>query len=715
VTDFAYDEASSDRAVALEDDAPPKDAAELQERWSVEMAKFEKFAKRWHRDAEKTVKRYLDQREAKQNGDTRLNVYTSTIDVKRAVLLDKPPSCDVSRRFSDADDQEGRVASEMLERILNTDVERRSDTTELAFELAVEDRLVPGLAVVRAVYSVRFKKRKGKKARSYKGEERPETEVPEGDEKEHEDVEARHVHWRDFRWSPTRSWPEMRWVAYGADMTKTTLKQHFGARAKDVPFEGRGKKNRDSVSGGSVDGDAAAADPYARARVWEIWDKETRRVYWFAAGMDGILKVEDDPLELEGFWPMPRPLISHATSSAWLPRPDWCLMEDIYERIDMMETRIGLLIDAVRVCGLYDKEQPEIARLVGEADVNELYPVDNWAMLAEKGGLKGVVDWFPLEQIVAATNELIEKRQGQMDLLYQLDGTADLLRGQAAAAETATKSRISSRAMGVRIQRLQNELARFVGDYMAVKAEIISRHYDDGTIIARSNIDRTPDFPLAAAAIKLLREDFSCYRISVRPEALAMTDFDAVKQERAEFMEGVAKFLTAAAPLAQQSPDMVPFLLEMLKHFIAGFRGATILEGIADRAIDDAKKKLQAAAQNPQAQQDPAQAQLQVEQGKAKIKLQLLQQTAQVKGQQDQQHAQLEAQQRAQEQQSELQAKEQERALDHRYDMQELQEKTALEEQRDARRNQEREAQQVARERQQSQKQALRPGLRGPR
>ena len=43
-----------------------------------------------------------------------------------------------------------------------------------------------------------------------------------------------------------------------------------------------------------------------------------------------------------------------------------------------------------------------IKRLIEETAINELIPVSNWAAFSEKGGVKGLVDWLPLDQITAA-------------------------------------------------------------------------------------------------------------------------------------------------------------------------------------------------------------------------------------------------------------------------------------------------------------------------
>jgi hypothetical protein len=77
-------------------------------------------------------------------GDTRLNLFTANTQTLRSLLYGKTPQVDVARRFADSEDDEARVASEMMERILNTDLEKDSDTAAEAFRQALDDRLLAG-------------------------------------------------------------------------------------------------------------------------------------------------------------------------------------------------------------------------------------------------------------------------------------------------------------------------------------------------------------------------------------------------------------------------------------------------------------------------------------------------------------------------------------------------------------------------------------------
>jgi hypothetical protein len=129
------------------DDSP----AGLAKRWQFEIAAARKSVEDWHKAGEKVVKRFLDKRD---DGDTssRVNLFHSNTQTLLSMLYGKPPSCVVSRRFADADDDVARVAGEVLERHLNTDMEDDGDGYALALQYALQDRLLPGLGVVRVRY-----------------------------------------------------------------------------------------------------------------------------------------------------------------------------------------------------------------------------------------------------------------------------------------------------------------------------------------------------------------------------------------------------------------------------------------------------------------------------------------------------------------------------------------------------------------------------------
>jgi hypothetical protein len=564
------------------------------DRWRVEMDSAEENQRKWVERGDKVVKRFLDNREATVGGDTRINLFTANVQTLQALLYGKTPQVDVKRRFADPGDDQARVAGEILQRLLNLDIERDSDSYATALENALSDRLLPGLGVVRLRYEAEFEEQAEVAAvMDDLGSVLAPAYTPEPT-KSYECVETDYVYWKDFRWSPARTWDEVRWVAFKADMTYDALVERFGeGHAKLVPMNAKlAAKDEDS-------GDKN--NPWSRAEVWEIWSKEHRKVQWWVCGYDQILDEKDDPLGLDGFWPCPRPMFANCTTTKLIPTPDFVLAQDLYDEVDDISTRITSLERAINVRGVYDKTNEGVKRLLAEAVGNELIPIDDFSMFKEKGGLQAVVDWLPLDMVVGALDKLREYRSELMALLYQVTGMSDIMRGQASGKATATEQALKAKFASTRVQEFQNEFARFASDAQSIKAEIISKHYDPETILKQSNAQyMTGGDPQAAqAAIQLIKSDFYQYRIEVRPESVAMADMTAMKQERSEFLMAVATFLQSSQPVVAAAPWTAPFLLQMLQWSMAGFRGGSSIEGVLDQMVMAAQQQVKQQAMRP--------------------------------------------------------------------------------------------------------------------
>jgi hypothetical protein len=244
--------------------------------------------------------------------------------------------------------------------------------------------------------------------------------------------------------------------------------------------------------------------------------------------------------------------------------------------------------------------------------------------------------------------------------------------GQMTATEAAMKARFGS----VRVQEMQNQITDFATCLQRLKAEIIVKHFDDATIVQRSNVERTPDAPYIPQALQLLRNNLMDYRISIDAQQVSMTDFAALKAERLEYIQGLATFLQTAAPMAQQVPGSMPFLLELLKVGMAGFRGSRQMETIMDQAIEAAKQM----AEQPQGEQqpDPGVQKEQIKLQQAQVKSQAKMQEIQAKAQADMQKVMADAQARMQELSAEVQADTQREAAQTRYNVMEEQQKAQI-------------------------------------
>ena len=161
---------------------------------------------------------------------------------------------------------------------------------------------------------------------------------------------------------------------------------------------------------------------------------------------------------------------------------------------------------------------------------------------------------------------------------------------------------------------------------MQIKAEVIAIHFSPETIYKRSNMEFSVDEDLVQPAIELIkRPDDARLRIEIRPESVAMVDYQALKAERSEYMNAVATYMQSANSLIQTDPSAKPFILQLMQWGLAGFKGSSEIEGVLDKAIE-ASQQQQEEPEAPDPAQMAAQAAMQMEQMKqqgevAKIQL----------------------------------------------------------------------------------------------
>jgi len=587
----------------------------MQQRWLAELAAAKKAAKKWQDAGKRVTKVYLDERAEELNvamRGSKLNLFSSNVNTMRAMLFGNVPRVEVGRRYDDADDDAARVAAELMERLLNADIGKQFSW---AIGQSLDDRLLVGAGFGRVRYEAEFESVQHDAIEGETGEYdesgnpimRELAPAYTVERKTFEAAPVDYVNWRDVLWSPARTWDEVRWFAFRSYLTRDALIERFGAKiGRAIPLEGKQK----SAKGGGIEHDA-----WQKAEIWEIWCIEDHKVYWCSEGMDVICDVRDDPLRLSSFYPMPMPMMANVTSGKYEPRADYLLAQDQYQEINELTTRIRMLVRACRVVGVYDKSATGVQRMLGESSENELIPVDSWAAFAEKGGIKGSTDWLPIEQIASVIALLVQQRNELINLMFQVTGMSDILRGSTQQNETATAQSIKAKFASVRVQQQQDEFARFATDLQKLRAEVIINHFDDENIIAQSNMEQTPDREMLPQALELLRSRFAMFRVAIKSETLAAQDMAAIRQEKGEFIQGLSSFLQSAQPLIEKYPAAAPTLLELLKWSMSGFKGASSIEGVLDQAIASLQQN------PPQAPPDPAAAKAKEMQGKMQAEM----------------------------------------------------------------------------------------------
>jgi hypothetical protein len=567
----------------------------LAARWQTEIQSSQQELLKFHQDANRITQRFLDKRDAYAKDESKVNLFWSTTQVLLSMLYARPPKADVARSFQDYDDDVARVAGTMLQRLLNRAFDDSTSNWDTAVRQGIEDWLVVGVGQIWLRYEVVTEDYEVPAVMDEFGQELSPAE--EAQRITDEDAPADYIYWEDFFYSPCRTWTEARWVARRVYMTKDQLEERFGeAIASQVPVGNYSKKDQ-------VNDQSPKNDPWSKAEVFEIWCKEKRKVYWYAKSCDVILDVKDDPLQLDGFFPCPKPMAANVTSSNFMPRADYIFCQDQFNELDEINTRITWLTRAAKVVGVYDKASEGIQRVFNQGAENQMIPVDNWAMFSERGGIKGQIDWIPIDQVVNAIDHLRQYRQDKVQQIYEVLGISDIMRGSSKASETAAAQQIKAQFGSTRIQLKQFYIADWITQALRIKAEIICKHFQPETIIRKSNIERTPDAQIAMQGVQLLKdEEMAEYRINIEADSMAAMDWAAERDAAVQFMQGLGAFISQVAPMAQSVPGAAPVLMSLLQWSVSKFRVSTQIESVLDQAISALKQQGQ-----PQQQPNPMQ------------------------------------------------------------------------------------------------------------
>lgn len=459
------------------------------------------------REAEKTFRNY-DKRAASvdriyadlerlstDSRDREFQLFWANCEVLKPSIYARPPIPVVVPKFKDRR-AVPRIASELLER-----------ATITAFDLsAIDDVMMllrDDLAITaRGVAWVRY------------------DTTQEG---QPEKVCIEHVHRSDFLHDPARNWAEVGWVARRVWLTREEVEERFDLDDDEINAIGFGS-NRKAKEVGADDGQD-------KAEIWELWSRDERKVVWVTKGAEKVLDEGLPHLELEGFFPCPKPAYGTVQRGSLIPVPDMAQYKDQLEEINQLTNRIHSLSQGLRMRGFY-QAGGDIGAAVEMAlkstdDAQIMIPVPNMAAIGP-GNAPFVM--LPIAEVAQTVAGLIEMRRSVIDDVYQIMGLSDIMRGSSQASETATAQNIKAQYGSVRIRDKQTELVRIARDLVRISAEIMAENFDRKTLLDMSQME----IPTQAEIAKQKREIEAqqaaiadkLAEIQNNPEAMAQAEQD---------------------------------------------------------------------------------------------------------------------------------------------------------------------------------------------
>lgn len=636
----------------------PKELGGIVARWDEELRAYEKAAKNWVKDGKRIIKRYaLKDRKNETDSDTRFNILWSNVQTRKPAVFSRVPVPVVERRFRDKD-VVGRVASQMLERAVSTDLE--FDEIDVAAEQIVEDVELVGRGIPWVRYEADFVTTETAVAPLEEGGfvDPDGNTLEDADEQEDgsfmvssEDVASErapveYVYWEDFFHKPVKNWKELErdgWVARRVFMTRRQGIDRFGEIFKEVPLTASPKGMEEKIT-------EDMAPLVKLAEVFEIWNAADKEAIWIAREFkQRPLDRKPDPLKLEKFFPCPRAAFATLTNDSLIPVPDYLQYEPLADELDKITERITVLTKALKVSGVYDGGMEGLAKLLDSDADNVMIPVTNFAALMGKGStgstIKNVVQFLPLDLIIQTLLGLYDSRDRTKATLFEISGISDILRGDVDPREKLGQSKIKGQFATLRLDRRQKEIARVLRDVIRLKAEIIAEQFDDRVLREISGFDQLPEIVqmaqtldeqgqpvgqfmvdrMFAQTVQLIRDDKARgFRIDIETDSTVSIDEQETKEARVEFLTAAGGFLQQALPIAQEAPDMRPLLGEMLLFAVRGFKAGRPLEAAFEDMVEELNQPQQA-----EQQPDPEMLKLQAEQQLAEGRLALEREKAQ--------------------------------------------------------------------------------------
>jgi len=296
--------------------------------------------------------------------------------------------------------------------------------------------------------------------------------------------------------------------------------------------------------------------------VFELWDKTSRRVLYLSRQFPHrFLKVIDDGLSLDNFYPLPKPIFATTTNDSIIPIPDYMQIKPLLDELDGVTARMEKTMKAIKVSGCYDNAFPELASILNKEVT--LVSVSDFDRLKSAGGIKNIVDFMPIEQYVNALQALAVRRKDIIDAIYEITGVSDIMRGTSQVGDTATAVTQKTNFGTLRNQDRQNDMQRFINDIFKIKAEIICEQFSSEKLLSflptseRNNQD-------AIAAVKLLKQD----RLRGMILGVESDSFGSA----AETLKNNNLAVTSIHTLISQAFDIVsqqPLLLDLYRQMIS--------------------------------------------------------------------------------------------------------------------------------------------------
>lgn len=625
---------------------PNKDAVTT---WLSEIDLAKKREKEYRKEGERVLQIYA----GKKVKTHPFNILFSNTETLLPAVYSNVPRPVVQRRFKDEDPigKAGALAAtRVLEFLLDTNVDGY-ETFDDGMKAGVLDSLLPGRGVTGVKYDASL---------GALGEADPDDDEP-AMYKKSELVCLESKPWNRTYFGYARKWSAVPWMAYEMEIDRDEAK-----RLK-LPVD----KLKFSVAEYDKADDEHNSDENNRgdkkvACIYQIWDKDGGRKVRYVSPQykDDYLKVDDDPLELTGFFNCPKPL-QFIQKNDTLPVAMYAIYENQAEELNDITRRINLTVKAIKAKAVYDTALGDDIKSLVEAEDNDWVPATNESSMAAEKGFQNAIWFMPIEMLANVLQILVASRDQCKQVIYEITGISDILRGSTVASETATAQKIKSQWGSLRLKRLQKETQRYARDLLRMMLEVAATKFSEETwakmtglpflleakflelqsiqqalkqqammlpppmqgqppnpiTMQLQQVEQQLKTPQWSQVLGMLRDDMQrAYRVDIETNSTVEAEATEDKEQVAEAMAAIGQALNGLTPLV--TAGTLPWeaaqamLLTIVRRFRFGVEVEDLIKSMKPPTPpEDAKK--QAEAQQAQMQQQMAQVQQQAQAAQA--------------------------------------------------------------------------------------------------
>lgn len=419
-----------------------------------------------------------------------------------------------------------------------------------------------------------------------------------------------YIPWNCFYWEPNKDWDDVEWIGIEHFLSKAEVKERFKVTV-DVTATadtGMSQKTRDP--------EAPNED---QVRVYEIWCRKTRTLHWIGRDTADIDETIPDPLNLQGFYPVGRPMMLNVKCGALIPKPDYSYIRPLCRYVDRITKRIHSLTEQIKDVGAYDASFPELAKIADPSVADgTLVGIQQFAMkIAAQGGrasFDAVVatrDNTNKVNVVTNLDALAEKAKAQ---IFETTGISDIVRGASQASETAAAQQLKGHWANVRLARKQNAVNSFFRDIFRLMAEIVAEHFTPEQIAVMTGVQLTPEL-----ATVLRQDSMRSFAIDVETDSTIAGDEAEDKRQRLEFTKTFTDYAAQLFPQVTQGIIPADLAKGVMSIAVGGFKYSAELEDAIEAMPGQLQQLQQLNQQTQQAMQQGQQLQQQLQGAQAEI------------------------------------------------------------------------------------------------